>query len=102
MTHHPDHEIELYRDDGIYRVFVDLQGFDPADIDVTWVNNRLTVSARRTGGPGSSRVFDHQVNVPRAVDADGITATYRDGVLDVELPVAPEDDPPGRAIEIEE
>ncbi|WP_436909091.1 Hsp20/alpha crystallin family protein [Halosimplex marinum] len=102
MTHHPDHEIELYRDDGIYRVFVDLPGFDPEDIDVTWVHNRLTVSARRTGGPGSSRVFDHEVNVPRAVDTDGITATYRDGVLDVELPVAGGEEPPGRTIEIDE
>jgi len=101
MTHHPDHEVELYRDDGLYRVFVDLQEFDPDDIEVAWVRDRLTVAARRTGGPGSSRVFDHQVNVPCAVDPDGITATYRDGVLDVELPVDRDENPPGRQIEIE-
>jgi HSP20 family protein len=102
MTHHPDHDVELYRDDGVYRVFVDLPGFDPEEIEVAWVHHRLTVSARRTGGPGSSRVFDHEVNVPRAVDTEAITATYRDGVLDVELPVDRAESPPGRRIEIEQ
>jgi len=101
MRHHPDHELELYRDDGTYRVFVDLPGFDPEDIAVTWLDGRLAVAARRPSPTGSARVFDHEVTVPRPVDAESITATYREGVLDVELPVAEGESPPGRRIEID-
>ncbi|WP_123538475.1 Hsp20/alpha crystallin family protein [Halosimplex salinum] len=102
MTHHPDHEVELYNDDGSYRVFVDLPGFDPGDVDVTWLDHRLSISAERTDDAGSSRVFHHHVTVPREVDADAITATYRDDVLDIELPIRESDDPPGLRIDVRE
>ncbi|WP_415383396.1 Hsp20/alpha crystallin family protein [Halosimplex sp. TS25] len=102
MTHHPDHEVELYNDDGTYRVFVDLPGFDREDIEVTWLDNRLSISADRTGAGGRSRMVHKQVSVPREVRAEDITATYRDGVLDVELPSEASDDPPGQRIDVRE
>ncbi|WP_436925047.1 Hsp20/alpha crystallin family protein [Halosimplex amylolyticum] len=102
MTHRPDHEVELYNDDGTYRVFVDLPGFDREDIEVNWLNHRLSISAERAGESGSSRMFHHQVSVPREVRAEDITATYRDGVLDVELPAEATDEPPGRHIDVRE
>lgn len=103
MTQNPHHEVELYDDDGRYRVFVDAPGFDRDDIDVRWHDNRLSVSAERSdSGATSARVFHHEVSVPATVRADDISARYRDGVLDVELPVDERTNPPGRRIDVQE
>lgn len=75
----------------------DLPGIDRKDIDVSVVDNRLTIKGERKQETQSkdkpmvhrertygtfSRVFD----LPAAVEAGKIAATYRDGVLSVTVP----------------
>jgi HSP20 family protein len=102
VTHYPDHEVELFRDEDAYEVYVDLPGYDRADIDLRWHDGRLHVTAEHRTDEGETRVFNRHVSVPRRTDADEITATYRDGVLNVRLPVSDDDARPGTRIEVEE
>ncbi|MFB6138807.1 MAG: Hsp20/alpha crystallin family protein [Halosimplex sp.] len=102
MTHHPDHEVELFRDDDAYVVYADLPGYDREAIDVRWHDGRLHVTAERLGSDGETRVFNRHVSVPRRVDPEDITATYRDDVLEVRLPLSADDSRPGTRIEVGE
>lgn len=99
MTHHPDHEVELYRTDDAYEVRVDMPGYEPDDIDVRWHDGRLHVSASRNDD-GSTRVYNRTVSLPHRVDADAVTATYRERVLEVRLPVLADDGPVGTSVEV--
>lgn len=103
MIHRPTHEVELFRDDDCYRVFVDVPGFERDDVDVRWHRRRLVIAAERSNGrPEASSVFHHDMGLPLAVHTDEITATYRDGVLEVELPITNESEPPGLEIPVQD
>ncbi|WP_459194618.1 Hsp20/alpha crystallin family protein [Halosimplex sp. J119] len=100
MTHHPDHEVELYRDDDAYEVYVDLPGYDREDIDLRWHDGRLHVAAEHRTDDGETRVYNHDVSVPRSVDAESITADYDDDVLTVRLPITDDGSRPGTRIDV--
>jgi len=102
MTHHPDHEVELFKDGGVYEVYVDLPGYDRSDIDLRWHDGRLHVTAEHRTESGETRVFNRHVSVPRRIDDGEITATYSDEVLTVQLPIVEGDSRPGTRIEVEE
>lgn len=101
--------VNLYEADRAYRVCVDLAGVEKATIDVSVKADdgagvaRLIVSGSRpvprspVATPGSGRIkvhrmeLDHgsfcrEVELPQDVDHEGVSATYRDGLLWVELP----------------
>jgi len=107
MTHHPDHEVELFRDGDAYEVYVALPDCERGDVTVRWNDGRLHVTAETdieaagSNGDTPARVFDRHMSVPHEIDADGITASFEDGVLDVHLPIRSESSRPGREIEIE-
>jgi HSP20 family protein len=78
-------------------VVADLPGFDREDIDLTVVDDRLTIRAERSGeeeahaGEWVRRERRHQsvsrsVSLPAAVDEDRASASYANGVLTVTLP----------------
>jgi len=100
MTHHPDHEVELFREEEAYEVCVDLPGYERPDISVRWHDGRLHVEAERRED-GSTRVYNRTVSLPGEIDAKAITAAYEDGVLEVRLPIARTSTRPGREIAIE-
>ncbi|ELZ25622.1 heat shock protease protein [Halosimplex carlsbadense 2-9-1] len=102
MTHHPDHEVELFKDEGAYQVYVDLPGYDRDDVDLRWHDGRLHVTAEHRTGAGETRVFNRHVSVPRRIDADAISATFGEDVLTVRLPVAEGGSRPGTRIEVGE
>mgnify|MGYP000058940290 CR=1 FL=1 len=102
MTHHPDHEVELFKDEGAYEVYVDLPGYDRADVDLRWHDGRLHVTAEHRTGEGETRVFNRHVSVPRRIEADDISATYSDDVLTVRLPLSEDGSRPGTRIDVEE
>ena len=101
MTHHPDHEVELFRDEDAYEVYVDLPGYERGEIGVHWHDSRLHVEAEHHED-GDTRVYNRHVSVPHEVDPEGITATYDDGVLEVNLPITDESSRPGIRIDVEE
>jgi len=67
--------------DWIY-VTVELPGASRETLEVTTTDTRLTVHALTAAG----RVFHRDMDLAHAVEADAVTATYRNGVLDVTLP----------------
>ncbi len=90
--------IDAYRHGDEFIVEMDLPGVDRDSIDVTVERNVLEVTAQRAAGYGDGddviigerthgRVT-RQLYLGEGVDADGIRASYQDGVLTVVLPVA--------------
>lgn len=101
MPHHPDHEIELYRDDDAYVVYVDLPGYDESDVEVWWHDQRLSIAAERAGDDGRRSVYYRSLGLPREVEADRIDARYEDEVLEVTAPIADPMARPGREIPLD-
>lgn len=86
--HHPAHEVELYRDGAVYTVYVALPDADPEDLAVQWQDGTLHVSAEPPHVyEDPSDVYHRQIGLPKAIDEDGITASFEDGVLEVTLPI---------------
>lgn len=63
-------------------VTLELPGASRETIEVLADNGRLTVHAIRPDG----RVFHAEIELSHPVEPDAVTATYRNGVLDVTLP----------------
>ena len=73
-----------------YVVLADLPGFEKDEIDLRYDDGMLHISAThevRDGEHARSRRVRESVSVGGDVLADGIEATYRNGVLEVRVPV---------------
>ncbi|MFB6118696.1 Hsp20/alpha crystallin family protein [Halosegnis sp.] len=94
-------DYELYEEDGEFVLTVEMPGFDPADIDATWHDGRLTIAAETVDEDrGRERTYHRSFRFPKAVAEDALSASYNNGVLEVRLPVAETSDK-GTAIPIE-
>jgi HSP20 family protein len=98
----PQLRVEDFVEDDTYVIRADLPGIDPErDLDVHVENGRLVVKGeRREEHHEKNRSemhygsFARTLPLPVGVDADDVTATYADGVLEVRLPLAdPEEQP---------
>jgi len=98
--------VNLYETDGAYLVCVDLSGVDKDKIDVVIADGRLKLRGTRavpTNPDGSESnlqgrrvrvhlmeidhgAFSREVDLPHDVQHDHIQASYRDGMLWIELP----------------
>jgi len=76
-------------------------GVDPASFDVSVKDNVLTIGGEKGGPEGvssesfhrterSAGRFTRSFELPGEVDADQVSAAYRDGILRITLPKAPE------------
>jgi len=104
-------KVESYRKNGTYVVKADLPGVEAKDIQVTLENGCLTIKGerkeekevkekkmeRREVFYGS---FESSIAVPEGLKPEGVKAKYRDGVLEVTVPV--EEKNPRKKIEVEE
>ena len=90
--------IDAFRQGDDFVVLFDLPGVAADDIDLTVEQNVLTVHATR-GGAGDEDVemvvaerpqgtFSRQLFLGQALDTDRLEAEYRDGVLQLRIPVA--------------
>lgn len=94
--------VDIYQTDNTAIVMkAELAGLRREDIHLTVENNTLTISGERRqddGVPGDAyhRVeraygaFSRTFTLPNTVDAAGVKAEYRDGVLTVRLPLREE------------
>ena len=92
--------IDVYETGDRYVITAEVPGLDREEIDLALQDNRLTIrGARPAGMPESAARHYHQVerghgsflrtfSFADPVDATGITADLRDGVLTVTLPKA--------------
>jgi len=100
--------MDVWKDESGYHVELDLPGVDPSSVDVTTERNVITVRAERsTRAAGSREVliaerphgsFVRQLQIGDGLDATGVSADYRDGVLHLLVPVAPSAQP--RRVEV--
>jgi len=79
-----------------YVIVADVAGVDPGAIDVTMDDGVLSIEGERSSeAPGAraslrteraSGKFARRFTLPETIDADGITATGRNGVLEIAIP----------------
>jgi HSP20 family protein len=88
--------MDIQRIDDHFVATFDLPGVDPGSIDVTVESNALTVRAERStpheGGEWLTRErprgsFTRRLLLGRDLDGERLSATYRDGVLAITIPV---------------
>lgn len=82
------------------RVLVEIAALRPADLNITLLADRLVISGVRERPPLQKAAY-HQVEIGYgefrvevvlhwSVVRDAVTATYRDGLLEIELPRQPQ------------
>jgi HSP20 family protein len=93
--------VDFYENDGKYYLEIELPGVPKKSLSVKVNRGRLNISGDKTcdGGPGGSAYhikecrhgpFSRSLSLPADVEEEKIKATYRDGVLTLEMPLIPE------------
>jgi len=90
--------MDLYRDGDHYVLTADMPGVDPGSVDIDVDGQLLTIRAERTLGEGdgvkwitrerTAGTFLRQLSLGQGIDTDRISASYRNGVLSVTIPVS--------------
>ena len=101
--------IEDFVAEGRYVVRADVPGIDPGkDVDVRVGNGLLTISAQRSEETSQRHRSEFRygscvrtVRLPPGADEDDVTASYKNGVLEVSVGLAA-DTPTGRQITVEQ
>ena len=94
--------VEEYRENGILVVKAEVPGINPeSDVEINLVGNQLQIGVRREeksehkGKEGYHSefrygTFTRSVTLPAGVTQDDVQASYRDGVLEVRVPLPEE------------
>jgi HSP20 family protein len=88
---------EGWIDDGAYVIQLAMPGVDPKDVEVSWIDNVLTVKGERkadhdtTGKDYFVRelaygAFQRRFELPEGVDVAQVEAKYANGMLEVRVP----------------
>lgn len=105
-------KVEEYRDGDALVIRADLPGIDPdKDVDIDILDGMLRVSAERrkeekTEGKDYVRTelrygsFSRTVPLPAGASEQDVAATYKDGVLEIRVPVASAQAPEAKKIPI--
>src|SRR5262249_2301016 len=90
--------------DGKLVVTADLPGIDPKSVDVSVSGNRLTIRGERKAEHEENEAghfyhevrygrFERSVRLAAPIDPESVTATYRNGVLEISMTVPPGSQP---------
>ncbi|HEY9792466.1 MAG TPA: Hsp20/alpha crystallin family protein [Candidatus Obscuribacterales bacterium] len=94
--------INVFSSDNGALAWAEIPGIDPKDIDISLVNDTLTVRGERrpeTAGDSCHRQerlygqFTRTIQLPFPVEADEVKARFFDGILEISLPRAHSDKP---------
>jgi len=107
----PNADVYLTADGESIVVNVEIAGADPAELRVMVEERRLYIVGRRferdRAGCGSVLMkeieygdFVKKIHLPVAIAYDAASASYRDGILTIVLPVSPDSLAPARRTEI--
>ena len=95
-------DYELYEEDDEFVLSVEMPGFDPEEIDVSWDDGVLNIAGEHEDDRrGERRTYHRRFRFPKTVDDDGIEAQYTNGILEVRLPVQSGSQVSGKEIEIQ-
>jgi HSP20 family protein len=72
--------VDIHESDDVVRVIADLPGVEKDDIDLKCDGEMLTISAA-----SDHREYDERVRLPAQVDEHSASATYNNGVLEVQF-----------------
>ena len=97
----PYGRVEDFMEEGAYVLRAEIPGIDPdKDIEVSVENDLLTIRGERheESKDKNRREFHYgsfrrTVSLPKGADADKITASYTDGMLEVRVPTTTEETP---------
>jgi HSP20 family protein len=88
--------VDVIDADNQYVLEVDLPGVDPKGVEVELEQGVLLIKGERAASHGDQVAYTHRerragkfersFRVPEAVDADGITAKFDKGVLEIRVP----------------
>lgn len=90
---------DVYQTDDRLIVTIEIAGMRDGDFQIVLQNRRLTISGFRKHSVEHPNMAYHQLEIPRGefrsevylpwnIQRDQVTATYRDGLLKIELPQA--------------
>lgn len=93
--------VNIRETDGAYFVEADLPGLTKKDVDITLENNLLKLSGERRFEKDTKEENFHRVErsygsflrtfaLPSQVDPEGVKASFKEGVLTIEVPKAAE------------
>lgn len=96
--------VDLAENDDAYLIHMDLPGLSKSDVQITFENGMLQVSGERKNQHEETTDHVHRIerwygrffrsfNLGQNVQADKIKATFKDGVLSVEVPKVEESKP---------
>ncbi|MFC6721867.1 Hsp20/alpha crystallin family protein [Halobacteriaceae archaeon SHR40] len=95
-------DYELYEEDDEFVLSVEMPGFDPEEITVSWEDGVLNIAAEHDDETrGERRTYHRRFRFPKDVDDEAITAEYNNGLLDIRLPVLTGATVSGREIEVQ-
>ena len=81
-------DYELYEEDDEFVLSVEMPGFDPEEISVSWDSGVLNIAAEHEDDErGQRRTYHRRFRFPKDVEDDAITAEYTNEILEVRLPV---------------
>lgn len=95
---------DLAEHDDEYVLTVDLPGFETDEINLRFDDGTLHLSASHEVADDSSarsRTVSERISIPRAVVTEEIEASYRNGVLEVHLPILEGGEERGHRVDIE-
>ena len=105
-------KVEEFVDKDQMVVKAELPGIDPEkDVEITLDDDMLTIAAQRSTDKsekteqGYRTEFNYgslvrQIRLPKGISPDAVSATYRDGVLEIRMP-KPSQEPAAKRIQIE-
>lgn len=105
-------KVEEFVEDGTVVIRAELPGIDPdEDVDITVADGVLHVVATREERSEEERPegyrsefhygsLERHIRLPEGTEADDITATYRDGILEVRIPAPADIEKPAAKVEI--
>ncbi|WP_049993021.1 Hsp20/alpha crystallin family protein [Halapricum salinum] len=99
-----DLNLTMERTEDAYVVLADLPGFEREEIDLTFEEGTVEISATHEVDEDShyrSRAVFDRITVPDDIDVEALTATYQNGVLEITLPTRAELTESGHRIDIE-
>ncbi len=103
--------LDVYEEGGVIVAKAELPGAKKEEIEVRISGNALTISGKREKEEKIERkdyrrlersvgAFARTVTLPGEVDLEKVTASYKDGILEIRAPKVERTEPKGRKVEV--
>ncbi|NHX37669.1 MULTISPECIES: Hsp20/alpha crystallin family protein [Halolamina] len=95
-------DYELFEEDGEFVLSVEMPGFDPESISVSWDEGVLNIAAEHEDTQrGRRRTYHRRFRFPKSINDEEIAAEYNNGILEVRLPIVADATVTGTEIEVQ-